>query len=70
MHTIDLEPPAETPVAGGSLPRIAGYRIVRRLGHGGMAMVYLAVQQSLDREVAIKVMRRMRELDAAQLQRF
>jgi tRNA A-37 threonylcarbamoyl transferase component Bud32 len=38
------------------LPRIAGYRIVRVLGHGGMSTVYLAEQVSLDREVAIKVM--------------
>ncbi|HMM66270.1 MAG TPA: bifunctional serine/threonine-protein kinase/formylglycine-generating enzyme family protein [Dokdonella sp.] len=52
------------------LPRIPGYRIVRRLGLGGMATVYLAVQESLDREVAIKVMRPARQLDAEQSLRF
>lgn len=38
------------------LPQIAGYRLLRVLGHGGMSTVYLGEQVSLDREVAIKVM--------------
>jgi serine/threonine-protein kinase PpkA len=35
---------------------IEGYTIKGELGKGGMATVYLAVQESFDREVAIKVM--------------
>jgi serine/threonine-protein kinase PpkA len=35
---------------------IPGYRIEKAIGVGGMASVYLAVQESLDREVALKVM--------------
>jgi serine/threonine-protein kinase PpkA len=37
---------------------IPGYQLLRELGVGGMATVYLAVQTSLQRQVAIKVMRR------------
>ncbi len=35
---------------------IPGYRILRPIGEGGMASVFLALQESLDREVALKVM--------------
>lgn len=35
---------------------IPGYKILRPVGEGGMASVFLAVQESLDREVALKVM--------------
>ena len=38
--------------------QIPGYEILRPLGTGGMSTVYLAIQRSLDRKVAIKVMRR------------
>ena len=38
--------------------QIPGYEILRSLGAGGMSTVYLALQRSLDRKVAIKVMRR------------
>jgi len=36
--------------------QIPGYTIVRELGKGGMATVYLAVQESFGRQVALKVM--------------
>jgi serine/threonine protein kinase len=38
--------------------RLGGYRLLRRLGSGAMADVYLAEQESLSRLVAVKVLRR------------
>ncbi|MCP4151878.1 MAG: serine/threonine protein kinase, partial [bacterium] len=38
------------------LPQIPGYRMDRKLGQGGMADVYLGVQENLEREVAIKIL--------------
>ena len=38
------------------LPQIPGFTIHKTLGSGGMAQVYLATQNSMDREVAIKVL--------------
>jgi len=35
---------------------IPGYRIEGELGRGGMASVYLARQESLNRKVALKIM--------------
>lgn len=37
-------------------PNIPGYKIIKRLGRGGMATVFLAVQESMKRDVALKIM--------------
>jgi serine/threonine-protein kinase PpkA len=36
--------------------KISGYRIEKQIGQGGMASVYLAIQESLDRPVALKIL--------------
>ena len=49
---------------------IPGYRILRQLGRGGMATVYLALQESVQREVALKVMSPSLQADPDFSERF
>lgn len=52
------------------LPDIPGYSLEREIGAGGMARVYLAIQSSLDRKVALKVMAPALVADPAFSKRF
>lgn len=49
---------------------IPGYRILRQLGKGGMATVYLAIQEGFEREVALKVMLTALTVDDDHRRRF
>ncbi len=52
------------------LPEIPGYRLVRRLGRGGMGVVYEAEHQLLARRVAIKVLAESLANDSRARERF
>jgi eukaryotic-like serine/threonine-protein kinase len=61
----------EEPVfTGGERASLGDFRLIREVGRGGMGVVYDAVQVSLDRRVALKVLPFAATLDAKQLQRF
>jgi serine/threonine-protein kinase PpkA len=66
----ELSPEELTALLSSYMPEIPGYRVLRRIGKGGMSQVYLGVQESLDRQVAIKVMSPSALTDEISKQRF
>lgn len=50
--------------------QLGDYRLLRRLGRGAMAEVYLAEQCSLKRQVAVKVLKRELAADETYIKRF
>lgn len=52
------------------LDRLGDYELIREIGHGGMGVVYQARQCSLDRQVAVKMIRGDRISSDLERQRF
>jgi serine/threonine protein kinase len=69
---LDLQHPEdESPDADEQARTPLGdFRIVREIGRGGMGIVYEAIQLSLGRRVALKVLPFVASLDPTRLQRF
>ncbi len=53
-----------------SILRIPGFQMIRKLGAGAMATVYLAKQVSLDRLVAVKILPKQFSTDKGFIERF
>jgi serine/threonine protein kinase len=67
-----VQRPEGRSAASEALPQepLGDFHIVREIGRGGMGVVYEAVQLSLGRRVALKVLPFATSLDGKQLQRF
>ncbi|SDK23498.1 bifunctional serine/threonine-protein kinase/formylglycine-generating enzyme family protein [Microbulbifer yueqingensis] len=57
-------------VSSNNSLEIPGYRILRKINQGGMSTVYLAVQRSVGRQVALKVMSPVLNADPIFSERF
>ncbi len=64
------EPPGGAPPLDLTGRTLGDYRVLRRIGQGGMGQVYLAEQMSLKRNIALKILRADLASNPASLQRF
>ena len=71
LEFVDSSGPRPKPKAASSASRrLGGFRIEERLGKGGMGEVLAAVQESLDRKVALKLLNRRLGADEDFVRRF
>jgi serine/threonine protein kinase len=73
---VTMLPPADgsytmaAPIQAESATGIPGYSLQREIGRGGQAIVYLAIQQSTGRKVAIKIIRKEALADERSMARY
>lgn len=65
-----VPPPQRESRAEDTLPTIAGYKIIRVLGRGGMGVVYLATRLSDGVDVALKTIRPAVNVSERRMERF
>jgi serine/threonine protein kinase len=70
MMSGDFEPGFEVPARFGPGSKVAGYLIEEKIGQGGMAVVFRARDERLDRVVALKILAPALAADEAFRQRF
>ena len=82
MVTLDSDPPSDITIDQvqgpedsqqndeADQPKVPSYEVIEKLGHGGMGVVWRAVQLSTGRNVALKVMKADRFASASHQYRF
>ena len=67
---MDHDTPANPPIDWSVPPTLGDYELQEEIGRGGMGVVYKAVQRSLNRTVALKIIRNAHFVDAGEIRRL
>ena len=70
MSSYSQTEPTDLPTGDLSGLVLGEYQLLRRLGQGGMSFVYLAMQKSLQRKVALKILKSELAEDESYVRRF